>query len=99
MECPLAIEEREPEIKPWAYIRISVTSQRLPDRLSQSFIQALQEALSGLVRVAIKTDDLRAALLAGGTPATPTELTKRFEEFLNSSTRGKDKSKVRIVLE
>jgi energy-coupling factor transporter ATP-binding protein EcfA2 len=76
-----------------------VKSRRLPDRLSQSFIQALQEALSGLVRVVIKTDDLRAALLVGGTPATPSELTKRFEEFLNSSTRGKDKGKVRIVLE
>jgi Family of unknown function (DUF6079) len=47
----------------------------------------------------VKTDELRAALLAGGTPATPTELSKRFEAFLNSSTRGKDKSKVRIVLE
>jgi hypothetical protein len=23
MECPIALEEREPEIKPWAYIRIS----------------------------------------------------------------------------
>ncbi len=76
-----------------------VKSRRLPDRLSQSFIQAVQEALSGLVRVAVKTDELRAALLAGGTPATPAELTKRFEEFLNSCTRGKDKSKVRIVLE
>jgi hypothetical protein len=26
MECPIAIEEREPEIKPWAYIRISVST-------------------------------------------------------------------------
>jgi hypothetical protein len=51
------------------------------------------------VRVAVKTDELPAALLAGDTPATPAELTKRFEEFLNSCTRGKDKSKVRIVLE
>jgi hypothetical protein len=76
-----------------------VKSRRLPDRLSQSFVQALQEALSGLVRVVIKSDGLRAALLVGGTPATPSELTKRFEEFLNSSTRGKDKNKVRIVLE
>jgi Family of unknown function (DUF6079) len=76
-----------------------VKSRRLPDKLTQGFIQALQEALSGLVRVGVKTADLREALLAGGTPATPTELTKRFEEFLNSCTRGKDKSKVRIVLE
>jgi uncharacterized protein DUF6079 len=80
-------------------VESSMKSRRLPDKLSPSFIQAVQEALSGLVRVVIKSDELRAALLTGGTPATPTELTKRFEEFLNNSTRGKDKSKVRIVLE
>jgi hypothetical protein len=89
----LLTAERRKQVEPF------VTSRRLPDRLSQSFIQALQEASSGLVRVVVKADELRAALLAGGTPATPTELMKRFEEFLNSCTRGKDKSKVRIVLE
>ena len=80
-------------------VELFVRSRRLPDRLSQSFIQALQEALSGLVRVVIKADDLRAALLADGTQVTPAELTKRFEAFLSQLTRGKDKSKVRIVLE
>jgi len=74
-------------------------SRRLPGKLSPDFIQAPQEALSGLVRVVIKADDLRAALLADGAPVTPAELTKRFEEFLGHLTRGQDKSKVRIVLE
>ena len=43
----------------------------LPDTLEQGFIQALQEILSGLVKVMVKAEDLRAALLTGGSPATP----------------------------
>jgi len=47
----------------------------------------------------VKADDLRNALLAGGSPATPGELRKRFEEYLDGLTRGKELGKVRIVLE
>jgi hypothetical protein len=42
---------------------------------------------------------MRAALLAGGSPATPAEMKKRFEEYLNRLTKGKEPGKVRIVLE
>jgi len=55
--------------------------------------------LSGLVEVAVKTEDLRAALLAGGSPATPAEMKKRFEEYLDELTKGHEQGKVRIVLE
>jgi len=42
---------------------------------------------------------LRAALLSGGSPATPAEMKKRFEEYLDELTKGKEPGKVRIVLE
>lgn len=71
----------------------------LPDDLTQDFIQAMKEALSGLTKVSIKMDDLRAAILAGGSPATPAEMKKRFEEYLDQLTKGKEPGKVRIVLE
>lgn len=71
----------------------------LPDDLSQDFIHALQEVLSGLTKVSVKTEDLRSALLSGGSPATPAELKKRFEEYLDQLTKGKEPGKVRIVLE
>ena len=71
----------------------------LPDELDEDFIHALREVLSGLQKVPIKTADLRAALLSGGSPATPVELKKRFDEYLDELTRGKDSDKVRIVLE
>jgi hypothetical protein len=38
-------------------------------------------------------------LLAGGSPATPAEMKKRFEEYVDQLTKGKEPGKVRIVLE
>ena len=34
-----------------------------------------------------------------GSPASPTELRERFEQFVSSKLAGKDASKVRIVVE
>jgi succinate dehydrogenase flavin-adding protein (antitoxin of CptAB toxin-antitoxin module) len=76
-----------------------INKRTLPDDLDQDFIRALQEALSGLAKVSVKIADLRDALLSGGSPATPAEMKKRFEEFLDGLTKGKEPGKVRIVLE
>ena len=76
-----------------------IKKRTLPDDLDQDFIHALQEVLSGLTKVSVKIADLRAALLAGGSPATPAEMRKRFEEYLDQLTKGKEPGKVRIVLE
>ena len=62
-------------------------------------LKALQEVLSGLTKVSVKIADLRDALLAGGSPATLVEMKKRFEEYLDGLTKGKEPGKVRIVLE
>ena len=76
-----------------------IEKQALPDELDQDFIHALGEVFSGLQKVSVKTDNLREALLSGGSPATPAEMKKRFEDYLDELTRGKDSDKVRIVLE
>jgi hypothetical protein len=76
-----------------------VSAKDLPDELTPAFIQAMKEALSGLVKVAVKLADLQAALTVGGSPATPDELKKRFEEFLATVSKGKDASKMRVVIE
>jgi hypothetical protein len=76
-----------------------VKSGKLPSKLDHDFIHAVKEVLSGLSKVVVKTEELRSALLAGGSPATPGELKKRFEEYLHEKARGKDPGKVRIVLE
>ena len=71
----------------------------LPEEINQDFIHALEEVFSGLEKVSVKTADMRAALLAGGSPATPAEMKKRFEEYLDELTKGNEPGKVRIVLE
>ena len=74
-------------------------ARELPEPLSADIVRALQEAFSGLAKVVVKTDALRTALIAGGSPVTLTEIKKRFQDFLSEQTKGKDPSKVRIVLE
>jgi len=76
-----------------------IAQKELPDSLSQSFISALNEVLSGLTPVKIQTEDLREALLSGGTPVTPEEMVKRFQNYLQECTKGNESDKVRIVLE
>jgi hypothetical protein len=76
-----------------------IKKRELPDELDQDFIHALGEVLSGLQKVPVKIEDLRSALLSGGSPVTPAEMKKRFEEYLDELTKGKEPGKVRIVLE
>jgi hypothetical protein len=76
-----------------------LAAHSLPDDLSHEFVGALQEALSGLSKVIVTSVELRKALLANGSPATVPELRKRFDDYLAEIVKGKDASKVRIVLE
>ena len=76
-----------------------IKNRELPDELGHDFINALKEVLSGLVKVTIKIEDLRSALLSGGSPATPEEMKKRFDDYINELIKGKEPGKVRIVLE
>ena len=65
-----------------------IKKRELPDNLGQDFIHALSEVLSGLQKVPVKTADLRAALLSGGSPATPAEMKKRFGEIPRRAYQG-----------
>ena len=76
-----------------------IKKRALPDEINQDFIHALGEVLSGLQKVPVKIADLRAALLKGGSPATPAEMKKRFEEYLDELTKGHEPGKVRIILD
>jgi len=76
-----------------------IKKRALPEALDQDFIHALGEVLSGLQKVPVNIEDLRAAILSGGSPKTPAEMKKRFEEYLDDLTKGKEPGKVRIVLE
>ena len=74
-------------------------SRALPDPVSTAFVKALQEALTGLEKVAVTDADLRAALTAGGIPCTIEELKGRFDAYIAKLTKGKDAKKTRVVVE
>ncbi len=76
-----------------------VDSRELPDEIAPDFVRALQEALTGLSKVSVALTELKDALMPEGSPASPTELRERFEQFVSSKLAGKDASKVRIVVE
>jgi hypothetical protein len=76
-----------------------VTSKALPDPVGTDFVAAVQEALSGLEKVPVTSDEIKQALLKGGSPATPEDLRRRFETFLSDRCRGRDTSKLRFVVE
>jgi hypothetical protein len=88
----LKIDDREP-------LEAFIKSKELPMPLDSNFVHALKEVLSGLVKVTVKAQELQQALQVTDGPATPAEMKKRFEEYIDQLTKGKDPAKVRIVLE
>ena len=88
----LKVDDREP-------LEAFIKSKTLPVPMDANFVQALKEVLSGLVKVSVKAQELQKALQIEGGPATPAEMKKRFEEYIDRLTKGKDPAKVRIVLE
>ncbi len=76
-----------------------LNTRQLPDSLDNNFIHTIKQALSGLDRVGISMTDLQTILQKTGGPSTPDEMKKRFGDFVDTLTKGKDPAKVRIVLE
>lgn len=76
-----------------------LNKKELPDELSKELINALKEIFSGLVKIEVKIEEIKSALLAGGSPVTSDELKKRFEDYLTEKTKGKQQQKVRIVID
>jgi len=76
-----------------------LATKSLPDPVSATFVKAVNEMLGGLEKVLVTPADLRQRLVEGGTPCTVDELMERFGTFVEALTRGKDKSKIRVVVE
>ena len=74
-------------------------AKELPDTISQDFLAAIQQALSGLSKVQVRIDDLRNALFPDGSPATTEEFRKRFNDYMEQLLKGRDANKIRLVLE
>ena len=101
LDDPMTQANLQEVVKPEYRARIAdfLTGRRLPEPVDNEFIAAVQEALAGLVKITVKLEDLKAALLKGGSPISPADYRKRMDEHLNDLLKGKEQSKVRIVLE
>lgn len=88
----LKVDDREP-------LEAFIKSKELPVPLDSNFVHAMKEVLSGLVKVSVKAQELQKALQIESGPATPAEIKKRFDDFIDQLTKGKDPAKVRIVME
>ena len=76
-----------------------MTAKELPDDISQEFLAAVQQALSGLAKLPVRLDDLKKSLFPDGSPATPAEFKERFNAYLDQILKGRDAAKVRLVIE
>jgi hypothetical protein len=88
----LKVDDREP-------LEAFIKSKELPVPLDTNFVHALKEVLSGLVKVSVKSKELQKALQIESGPSTPAEIKKRFGDYIDQLTKGKDPAKVRIVME
>jgi len=76
-----------------------LSGEHLPDRVSDAFVTAVNDALQGLERVSIPVEDLLLALAGDGTPCPPEALRQRFQQFIAERLAGRDPHRVRISLE
>jgi Family of unknown function (DUF6079) len=73
-------------------------SKKLPDKIDTDLVQGIQAALSGLTAIPVRISDLLGEV--GGTaPCTVEDFRRRIETFLEKITRGKEVSKVRLVIQ
>ncbi len=70
---------------------------RLSASVDAPTLAAVAAALSRLEKVEVEDKALARSLLREGGPATPAELRRRLEDFLEEITRGRDMARVRIV--
>lgn len=79
-------------------VQAFIESKELPDVVDSDFTQTLKTILAGLQKVAIKQNDLLTKVSDLG-PATPDDLKRALNAYVDELTKGKDPAKVRIVLE
>jgi hypothetical protein len=74
-------------------------AKAFPEKIGNDFVQGVQTALSGLIAVQVRPNELLDALGDSGAPSTVEQLESRFEKFLQKITQGKEQSKVRLVIQ
>ena len=74
-----------------------LTTRKLPTVIDRDFILAVNTLMQGLEKVEVSIDDMKKAI-AGDGPVSVDDMRERFERYISELTKGKDKSKVRIII-
>ena len=82
-----------------AAVKAFLKAKELPDKIGNDLVQGVQTALSGLVAIRVRPDDILDALSDGGAPSTVEQLRSRFDGFVQKLTAGKEQAKVRLVIQ
>ena len=64
-----------------------------------SFVKTLQTVFGGLEAVDVGADELKAALLKGGSPCTLEQVRERFDTFIDERVGSRNRKKVRIRIQ
>lgn len=75
-----------------------LANKKLPEKLDQYFIEAVKTLLGGFETVRISAIDLFMELDSLG-PSDLDTLKKKLDDILNAAAKGKDKTKLRIIIE
>jgi uncharacterized protein YaaR (DUF327 family) len=75
-----------------------IAEKELPEDLGRDFVQAVQQALSGLSRVVVSPKSIQDALFPSGAATTIDDFKERFATYLDGLVKGQDRTKVRLVL-
>ena len=74
-------------------------NRKLPDEITDTFIQAINTALKGIKRKNLTASSFATQVLGDGTPLKPEELRQKFETWLKAQVGDDDPNTVRFMLE
>ncbi|MEQ8192286.1 MAG: DUF6079 family protein, partial [Candidatus Eremiobacterota bacterium] len=74
-----------------------INTKKLPQKVDSNFVMVVNKVLKGLEKVIISFDEFKTTISCP-VPCTLDDLNKEFERFVQDKVRGKEKDRVRIVI-
>jgi len=76
-----------------------IQTKTLPDKITDIFLDGLNDTLQGLEKVVIDANEMLLALTRPGMPCTLDAFEARIRDFLSEQVKNKNRSKIRIQVE
>ncbi|MEQ8192823.1 MAG: DUF6079 family protein, partial [Candidatus Eremiobacterota bacterium] len=74
-----------------------INTKKLPHKVDSNFVRIVNEVLKGLEKVIFSFDEFKSNISCP-VPCTLDDLNKEFEKFVQEKVKGKEKGRVRIVI-